>query len=63
MGGEGELQSLMGLSADASQQVIRQVGNYAEIYSRSLNPVGLTREGSSNAGWQMGGLIYAPPAR
>ena len=63
MGGEGELQSLMGLSADAFQQVISQVGNYDEIYSRNLNPVGLTRDGSSNAGWEDGGLIYAPPAR
>lgn len=63
MGGEGELQSLMGLSADAFQKVITQVGNYDEIYARNLNPVGLNRAGSSNAGWEAGGLIYAPPAR
>ena len=63
MGGEGELQSLMGLAPDAFQQVILQVGNYDEIYARNLNPVGLSREGSSNATWTEGGLIYAPPAR
>ncbi len=63
LGGDGELQSAMGLSADAFLQVIKQVGNYDEIYSRHLNPVGLTREGSANAGWLDGGLIYAPPAR
>ncbi|MCY3584792.1 MAG: amino acid ABC transporter substrate-binding protein [Acidimicrobiales bacterium] len=63
LGGDGELQSAMGLSADAFYQVISQVGNYDEIYSRHLNPVGLTREGSANAGWLDGGLIYAPPAR
>ena len=63
LGGEGELQSAMGLAPDAFLQVIRQVGNYDEIYSRHLNPVGLTREGSANAGWLDGGLIYAPPAR
>ncbi len=63
MGGEGELQTLMGLNADAFQQVITQVGNYDEIYTRNLGPVGLTRAGSSNAGWEDGGLIYAPPAR
>ncbi|MEC7924495.1 MAG: amino acid ABC transporter substrate-binding protein, partial [Actinomycetota bacterium] len=34
MGGEGELQSLMGLAPDAFQQVISQVGNYDEIYSQ-----------------------------
>ena len=63
LGGDGELQSAMGLSADAFMHVIKQVGNYDEIYSRHLNPVGLTREGSANAGWLDGGLIYAPPAR
>ena len=63
LGGEGELQSVMGLDADAFLQVIKQVGNYDEIYERNLGPVGLTREGSANAGWQDGGLIYAPPAR
>jgi len=63
MGGEGELQSLMGLQADAFMIIIRDVGNYNEIYERSLNPVGLTRVGSSNASWTEGGLIYAPPAR
>ena len=63
LGGEGELQSVMGLDADAFLQVIKQVGNYDEIYTRNLGPVGLTRAGSANAGWQDGGLIYAPPAR
>ncbi|KIE49917.1 MAG: hypothetical protein MB54_03015 [marine actinobacterium MedAcidi-G2B] len=63
LGGEGELQTVMGLSADAFHQVIKQVGNYSEIYNTNLNPVGLVREGSANAGWLDGGLIYAPPAR
>ena len=63
LGGEGELQSGMGLPADAFYQVISQVGNYDEIYSRHLNPVGLSRDGSANARWTEGGLIYAPPAR
>ena len=53
----------MGLSADAFHQVIRQVGSYGEVYDRNLNPVGLYREGSANAGWLDGGLIYSPPAR
>ena len=60
---DDEQQSNMGLAPDAFYQVILQVGNYDEIYSRHLNPVGLTREGSANAGWLDGGLIYAPPAR
>jgi general L-amino acid transport system substrate-binding protein len=60
---DGELQTVMGLSADAFYNVISQVGNYDEIYSKNLNPVGLYREGSANAMWTDGGLIYAPPAR
>ena len=63
LGGEGELQSGMGLPADAFYQVIKQVGNYDEIYGRNLNPVGLSREGAANAAWTDGGLVYAPPAR
>ncbi len=63
LGGEGELQSLMGLSSDAFYNVISQVGNYDEIYARNLNPVGLDRAGSNNGRWNEGGLIYAPPAR
>jgi general L-amino acid transport system substrate-binding protein len=63
MGGEGELQTVMGLPADAFYQVISQVGNYQEIWDRNLTPVGLTRDGSANALWTNGGLLYAPPAR
>ena len=61
--GDDEIQTKMGLSADAFHNVISQVGNYDEIYSRNLNPVGLVRDGSANARWTEGGLIYAPPAR
>ena len=60
---DDEHQSNMGLQPDAFYQVIKQVGNYDEIYARHLNPVGMTREGSLNASWLDGGLIYAPPAR
>ncbi len=63
LGGEGELQSAMGLSADAFYQVISQVGNYSDIFDRHLTPLGITREGSAHAQWTDGGLIYAPPAR
>ena len=63
LGGEGELQTKMGLSADAFYNVISQVGNYDEVYERNLGPVGLSRDGSANARWTAGGLIYAPPAR
>ena len=52
LGGGGELQSRMGLSPDAFYQAIKQVGNYDEIFTRNLGPVGLSRVGSVNAGWQ-----------
>ena len=58
-----ELQTGMGLDADAFYNVISQVGNYGEIFDRNLNPVGIFREGTPNAQWNQGGLIYAPPAR
>ena len=63
LGGEGELQTKMGLTDDAFYDVISQVGNYDEVYARNLGPVGLSRDGSANARWTAGGLIYAPPAR
>ena len=59
----GELQSGMGLPADAFYEVIKQVGNYDEIFSRNLNVLGISRDGSPNRQWTDGGLIYAPPAR
>jgi general L-amino acid transport system substrate-binding protein len=62
-GGEGEVQSTMGLSADAFYQVISQVGNYAEIYDNNLNPLGFARAGTLNDLFTRGGMIYAPPAR
>jgi len=62
-GGEGELQTAMGLSPTAFLDAVSAMGNYDEIYARNLNPVGLTREGSLNASFLNGGLIYAPPAR
>ena len=53
----------MGLSADAYLQVIKQVGSYGEIYDNTLTiPLGFVREGSANAQWFNGGLIYAPPS-
>lgn len=63
-GGEGELQTAMGLSADAFLNVIKQVGSYGELYEKNLTiPLGIERVGSYNMQWFDGGLIYAPPAR
>lgn len=63
LGGDGELQTAMGLSADAWLNAVTQVGNYDEIFTANLVPVGINRAGSFNASYLDGGLIYAPPAR
>ena len=63
-GGEGELQTAMGLPSDGFLQVIKQVGNYGEIYEKNLTiPLGIEREGTYNMQWFDGGLIFSPPAR
>jgi general L-amino acid transport system substrate-binding protein len=65
LGLEGEFGSLLGLAPDFLVNVIREVGNYGEIYDRNLGPQGtdIPREGSLNALWINGGLLYAPPWR
>ncbi len=61
LGGEGELQTAMGIPTSAFFDVISQVGNYAESFDRNLRPLGLER--GLNALWSDGGLLYPPPAR
>ena len=63
LGGDGEVQSAMGLAPDAFYQVIKQVGNYSDLWARHLAPLGLKLEGSVNDLWTNGGLMYPPPAR
>jgi general L-amino acid transport system substrate-binding protein len=54
----------LGLDPDFMQDVIRQVGNYSEIYENNITPIGIApRPGTLNALWTDGGLIYAPPWR
>ncbi len=51
-----------GLPSDAMTQVIRQVGNYGEIYERHFGKDSLTAipRGLNNL-WLKGGLLYSPP--
>lgn len=54
----------LNLEPDFAQQIIRQVGNYGEIWDRHLGPdtpIGLER--GLNQLWTEGGLLYAPPYR
>jgi general L-amino acid transport system substrate-binding protein len=61
--GEDDLGALLGLPQDFGYQIISQVGNYADVYDLYLTPIGITRDGSANAHWTEGGLIYAPAFR
>jgi len=65
LGGEESFgQSDLGLEADAIAQAIRAVGNYGEIYERSLGENGIGLQRSLNLLWtQRGGMLYAPPLR
>jgi general L-amino acid transport system substrate-binding protein len=52
------------LEADFAVDVISQVGNYGEIYDRTVGPDSpLALERGQNAQWEDGGLLYAPPYR
>jgi general L-amino acid transport system substrate-binding protein len=54
----------MGISPDWAYQIIRQVGNYGEVFERNVgqdSQLGFDR--GLNQLWSKGGLLYAPPLR
>lgn len=54
----------MGLDDKWAYNVIKQLGNYAEIYDRHLGPkTPLQLERGLNSLWSKGGLLYSPPMR
>ena len=64
LGLEADLGAPLGLARDWAYQVVKQVGNYAEIFDRTLgqgSPLKLDR-GLNNL-WSKGGLMYAAPLR
>jgi general L-amino acid transport system substrate-binding protein len=61
LGVEGDLGQAMGLNNDFCYQVIKQVGNYAEIYEKDLGPFNLPR--GLNSQYTDGGVLYSPPFR
>jgi general L-amino acid transport system substrate-binding protein len=64
LGAEGDLGQGLGLDNDFMVEVIKQVGNYGEMYDRNLGPdtpFNLPR--GLNAQYTDGGLIYSPPFR
>jgi general L-amino acid transport system substrate-binding protein len=66
MGTEGNLHEAVGVNNDWAYNIVKQVGNYGEVYERHVGantPLQLGRGGTVNDLWTNGGLIYAPPLR
>jgi general L-amino acid transport system substrate-binding protein len=64
LGKEGSQGAELGLNNDWAYQIIKQVGNYGEIFERNVGPnTPLALERGLNALWFNGGLQYSPPFR
>jgi general L-amino acid transport system substrate-binding protein len=61
---KNDMGKLLGLNRDWAYQIVKQVGNYGDVYERSVGPkTALKLERGLNALWNKGGLMYAPPVR
>ena len=67
LGQEGNLHEGLGLNPDWAYNIIKQVGNYGEVYEAYMGGgergIGIPRGGSQNDLWTQGGLMYSPPFR
>lgn len=62
LGTSGDMGQKLGLSNDWAARAIKAVGNYGEVYTRNIIPIGLPRDGANQL-WTKGGLMYAMPLR
>jgi general L-amino acid transport system substrate-binding protein len=53
--------AMLGVDADWAFKIVKQVGNYAEIFDRNLKPLGVER--GLNRLWKDGGILYVPDLR
>ncbi|KAA6182578.1 amino acid ABC transporter substrate-binding protein [Thiohalocapsa marina] len=61
---DGDTSGPLGIDREWGYRVIRQVGNYGELFERNLgSPSGIGLKRGLNALWTHGGLLYAPPTR
>lgn len=61
---DGDSGKALGIEPGWGYRVVKQVGNYGEVFGRNLgdrSPLNMKR--GLNALWNDGGLLYAPPAR
>lgn len=64
LGTDGNMGEQLGLPADFGYDIIKEVGNYGEMYNRNVGPgTPLDLERGLNALWTEGGIMYAPPLR
>jgi general L-amino acid transport system substrate-binding protein len=64
VGTEGNYGEQLGLTKDWIVRIIKQVGNYGEVFDRNVGPgskLGIAR--GLNKLWNDGGIQYAPPVR
>jgi general L-amino acid transport system substrate-binding protein len=61
LGLEGDMGKALGVDNKFAYNIIKQVGNFGEIWDRNITPMGVPR-GINNL-WNKGGLQYAPPLR
>jgi len=61
LGRSGGFGTMLGVSDAWAFEAIRQVGNYGEIFARTLTPLGIDR--GQNRLWKDGGMIYSPALR
>lgn len=64
LGKEGEFGKGIGLDNDWAVQIVKQVGNYGEIFDRNVGAGSkLNIDRGLNRLWNKGGVQYAPPIR
>ncbi len=64
LGVEENISNGLGVSNDFARRIIKQIGNYSEIYDRHFGPkTPLNLERGQNKLWTKGGLLYSPPFR
>ncbi len=61
VGTSGDVGKGLGFDNDWLVRVLKSVGNYGEMYTRNIGPLGIER--GQNALWKDDGLMYAPPIR
>ncbi len=60
---EDSFGTALGIPNSFAADIVRNLGNYGEIYDSNVGPIGIDRAGSLNALWTEGGLMYSPAWR